>query len=124
MVPLLPHSQLPNTCICMCTNLFSINKIKDSEPEWSNPQILNLSRSMRIFLQNVFQELLKFCLNFKIWHIGYVFEIITTTTPTIPYYTINPSYCWMPDIDNQEWWVKKLFDGMPTLPTHPAFIPV
>ena len=23
------------------------------------------------------------------------FEIITTTTPTIPYYTINPSYCWM-----------------------------
>ena len=52
------------------------------------------------------------------------FEIITTTTPTIPYYTINPSYCWMPDLENQEWWVKKLFDGMPTLPTHPAFIPV
>ena len=25
------------------------------------------------------------------------FEIITTTTPTIPYYTINPSYCWMPE---------------------------
>jgi len=21
----------------------------------------------------------------------------------------------------QEWWVKKLFDGMPTFPTHPAF---
>ena len=52
------------------------------------------------------------------------FKIITTTTPTIPYYTINPSYCWMPDLENQEWWVKKLFDGMPTLPTHPAFIPV
>ena len=34
-------------------------------------------------------------------------EIITTTTPTIPYYTINPSYCWMPDLENQEWWVKK-----------------
>ena len=29
-------------------------------------------------------------------------EIITTTTPTIPYYTINPSYCWMPDLENQE----------------------
>ena len=55
---------------------------------------------------------------------GCTFEIITTTTPTIPYYTINPSYCWMPDLENQEWWVKKLFDGMPTLPTHPAFIPV
>ena len=31
----------------------------------------------------------------------HVFEIITTTTPTIPYYTINPSYCWMPDLENQ-----------------------
>ena len=30
------------------------------------------------------------------------FEIITTTTPTIPYYTINPSYCWIPDLENQE----------------------
>ena len=37
------------------------------------------------------------------------FEIITTTTPAIPYYTINPSYCWMPDLENQEWWVKNLF---------------
>ena len=54
----------------------------------------------------------------------HAFEIITTTTPTIPYYTINLSYCWMPDLENQEWCVKKLFDGMPTLPTHPAFIPV
>ena len=38
---------------------------------------------------------------------------ITTTTPTIPYYTINLkhlSYCRMPDLENQEWWVKKLFD--------------
>ena len=26
------------------------------------------------------------------------------------------SYCWMPDLENQEWWVRKLFDGMPTLP--------
>ena len=35
-----------------------------------------------------------------------VFEITTTTTPTIPYYTINPSYCWMLDLKNQDWWVK------------------
>ena len=26
----------------------------------------------------------------------------------------------MPDLENQEWWVKKLFDGMPTFSTHPA----
>ena len=35
----------------------------------------------------------------------------------IPYCTINLkhfSYCWVPDLENQEWWVKKLFDGMPT----------
>ena len=31
-----------------------------------------------------------------------IFEIITTTTPTIPYYTVNPSYCWMPHLENQE----------------------
>ena len=33
------------------------------------------------------------------------FEIITTTARTIPYYTINLkhlSYCWMPDLENQE----------------------
>ena len=38
---------------------------------------------------------------------SYTFEIITTTTPTIPYYTINPSYCWMPDLENQEWSCKR-----------------
>ena len=30
-------------------------------------------------------------------------SLLYTTTPTIPYYTINPSYCWMPDLENQEW---------------------
>ena len=48
------------------------------------------------------------------------FEIINTTTPTIPYYTINPSYCWMPDLENQEWWVKKLFDGSQLSPPIPS----
>ena len=28
----------------------------------------------------------------------------------------------MPDLENREWWVKKLFDGMPTLPIHPSSI--
>ena len=29
----------------------------------------------------------------------------------------KPQILWMLDLENQEWWVKKLFDGMPTLPT-------
>ena len=28
----------------------------------------------------------------------------------------------MPDLENQEWSVEKVFDGMPSLPTHGDFI--
>jgi len=26
----------------------------------------------------------------------------------------------MSDLENQEWWFKELFDGIPTVPAHPA----
>ena len=29
--------------------------------------------------------------------------------------SLNISYCWIPDLENQELWVKKLFNGMPIL---------
>ena len=45
-------------------------------------------------------------------------EFITITTPNNK--TYNLAYCRIPDLDNQEWQVEKLYDGMPTLPTHPA----
>ena len=51
---------------------------------------------------------------------GYVLVGACTVDYDDSYYTINLkhlSYCWMPDLENQEWWVKKLSDGMPTLPT-------
>ena len=31
------------------------------------------------------------------------------------------SYCWMPDLESQKWWVKKL--ACQALPTHPVFNP-
>ena len=47
-------------------------------------------------------------------------EVITIATPNNKTKPYNLAYCWIPDLENQEWQVENLYDGMPTLLTHPA----